>query len=148
MSRHLKVPPIPKHVRQFCEGELAEYHLLKKAWIEAREEMMRIYEEGGDRGYDKDVVQGGKFVPEQQRTLERIESIQKSYDAVVAERRCQKIEATMMLLNREEQEVLERTYWKRESPVSIQHNMGMSESTQRRVRKRIVYYLAIQWRIL
>lgn len=148
LMRHSDIPKIPQHVRNFCEGELYKYLMNKALVEESKKEVALVLEEGGNRGFDKVVVQGGESVPEQQKMLEKIDRITRGREAMVAEKSCARIEGVILLLNDKERLVLEKYYWLRIPPDVIEGDWGIGARTQQRIRRRIIYLLAMRWGIM
>lgn len=146
--KHSDIPRIPQHVRSFCEGELYKY-LTNKALVEdSKKEVALVLEEGGNKGFDKVLVQGGELIPEQLKILEKIDRITKGREAMVAEKSCVRIEGVILLLNDKERLVLEKYYWNRIPPEIIESEWGVGARTQQRIRRRIIYLLAMRWGIM
>ena len=147
--KHSDIPRIPQHVRSFCEGELYKYLTNKALAEESKREAALVLEEGGDRSFNKVIVQGGESpVPEQQKMLEKIDRITRGREAMVAEKSCERIEGVMLLLNDKERLVLEKYYWNRIPPEIIESEWGVGVRTQQRIRRRIIYLLAMRWGIM
>ena len=146
--RHNDIPSIPQHVRSFCEGELYKYLTNKSLVEESKKELAFVLDEGGNRGFDKIVVQGGEQTPEQLKILEKIDRITKGREVMVAERSCSRIEGVILMLNDKERLVLEKYYWLRIPPEIVESEWGVGVRTQQRIRRRIIYLLAMRWGIM
>lgn len=146
--KYSDVPRIPQHVRSFCEGELYKYLSNKALAEESKKEVALVLEEGGNRGFDKVVVQGGELISEQQKMLEKIDRITRGREAMVAKKSCERIEGVMLLLNDKERLVLEKYYWNRIPPEIIESEWGVGVRTQQRIKRRIIYLLAMRWGIM
>lgn len=146
--RHIDIPMIPQHVRSFCEGELYKYIANKSLVEESRKEIDYVLEEGGNRGFDKIMVKGGEVSAEQQRMLEKIEKITRGREAAIAEKSCSKVESVLLILNDKERLVLEKTYWARIPVEVIESEYGLGVRTQQRIKRKIIYLLAMRWGIM
>lgn len=143
--KHKSVPTMPQHIRAFCDGEFYRYLMNKAFAEEARKDIATLMEEGGDKGFDKPIVQGGEFKPEQQRILERIEAIYSGRDAVIAEKCCQRVEDVIRMLNEQERAIMEQFYWRRIPPDITENETGIGRKTQQRMRRKMTYLLATRW---
>ena len=143
--KHAQIPRIPQHVRFFCEGEIYKYLINKNVAHEAKKDIEALLEEGGNRGFDKILVTGGQSVPEQQRILEQIDSINRGREAVVAEKSCIRVEDMLVMLTDKERLLLEKYYWRRIPPEVIESDTGIGVKTQQRMKRKIVYFLALRW---